>query len=216
MILTVLKQHYPNEYEMLKFLALGDRKSFDFFSTSDPAYTEHLAGYGIIELQGDEYVFRVDAVKEFLAREARFQRLNLSNEDKWAEISERRNKLEPQLRLLCRNMLQVFFGSSDAKSKVLDILGKARSTSLASLEYSDLFSPEKGLIYFEDLRKVISKYWDCFKNIIGPDQNKVLRHLEFINEFRADAHAKQIAEDDFQMARLSFTFFEDKLKEFTG
>ena len=216
MILIVLKQHYPNEYEMLKFLALGDQKSFHFFANSDPAYTEHLSGYGIIELQGDEFVFRVDAVKEFLAREARFQRLNLSNEEKWAEISERRNKLEPRLRLLCRSMLQAFFGNSDAKQKVLDVFGKPRITTMAGLEYSDLFNAERGQIYLEDVKKLISKHWDCFKNIIGPDQNKALRHLELINEFRADAHAKQIGEDDFQMVRLSFGFFEEKLQEFSG
>ncbi|KAF0179066.1 MAG: hypothetical protein FD161_1559 [Limisphaerales bacterium] len=215
MILIVLREHYPNEYEMLKFLALGDHKSFDLFATADPAYTEHLQGYGIIELQGDEFVFRVDALKEFLSREARFQRLNLTNQEKWAEISERRNKLEPKLRLLCRNMLQVFYGNADAKQKVLDIFGKARNTTLAGLEYSELFSPEKGQIYWEDLRKMISKHWDCFKHIIGPDQNKALRHLELINEHRADAHAKLIAEDDFQMLRLSFGFFEDKLKQFS-
>ena len=45
MILTVLKQHYPDEYEMLKFLAVGDKKSFAEFANSDPAYTEHLTGY---------------------------------------------------------------------------------------------------------------------------------------------------------------------------
>lgn len=215
MILTVLKQFYSDEYEMLKFLALGDKKSFDEFAISDPSYTDHLTGYGIIELQDDEFVFRVDALKEFIAQEARFQRLNLTEGEKWAEISERRNKLEPQLRLLCRNMLQAFFGAADAKQKVLDLFGKPRNASLAGLEYADLFSPNKGQIYFEDLRKLISKYWDCFKNILGPDQSKVLRHLGFINEFRADAHAKPIDNEEFQMARLAFGFFEERLKEFS-
>jgi hypothetical protein len=214
MILIVLKQHYPDEYEMLKFLALGDKKSFNEFANSDPAYTEHLTGYGIIELQGDEFVFRVDALKEFISQEARYQRINLTNSEKLAEISERRNKLELQLRSLCRNMLQAFYGVADAKQKVLDVFGKSRNTSLAHLEYAELFSPEKGKIYFEDLRKIISKYWDCYKNVIGPDQDKVLQYLKLINEFRADAHAQQIPEDDFQMLRLAFGFFEAKLKEF--
>lgn len=42
----------------------------------------------------------------------------------------------------------------------------------------------KGQIYPDDLRRLIAKHWDCFKNIIGTDQNKALRHLELINKFR--------------------------------
>lgn len=216
MILSVLKEFYSDEYDMLKFLALDDKKSFDYFAQLSPVYTEHLIGYGIIEPQGEEYVFRVDAVKEFLAREARFQRLNLSNAEKLAEISERRNKLEPRLRSLCKNLLQVFYGVADAKQKVLDIFGKPRNVSLSGLEYGDLFLTDKGHIYFEDLRKIISKYWECFKNVLGSDQSKVLRNIELINEFRSDAHAKTIAEDDFQMLRLAFSHLEEKLSQFTG
>lgn len=214
MILMVLKQHYPDEYEMLKFLALGDKKSFNEFASSDLAYTEHLIGYGIIELQGDEYVFRVDALKEYIAEEARYQRINLTNKEKLAEISERRNKLEPHLRSLCRSMLQAFYGVATAKQKTLEIFGQSRSASLGHLDYTDLFSTERGQIFFEDLRKIVSKNWDCFKNVIGPDQEKVLNFLKHINEFRSDAHAKNISEDDFQMLRLAFNYFELKLKEF--
>ena len=216
MILTVLKEFYRDEYDMLKFLALGDKKSFDAFATSDPAYTEHLIGYGIIEVQDDDFVFRVDALKEFIAQEARYQRLNLTTPEKWAEISDRRNRLEPQLRLLCRNLLQAFYGAAAAKQKVLDIFGAPRSTTLSSSDYADLFTAEKGQIYFEDLRKLISKFWECFKNILGPDQTKVLRHLETINQYRSDAHAKPIEDDEFQMVRLAFGFFEERLKEFSN
>lgn len=216
MIVTVLKDHYPDEYEMLKFLALGDKKSFDGFATSDPSYTEHLTGYGIVEQQGDEFVFRVDALKDFIAQDARYERINLSASERWAEISERRNKIEPQLRDRCRAVLQLFFGEADAKQKVLDVFGKPRNQSLSNLRYADLFSPEKGHIYFDDLRKLISKYWDCFKNMLGPDQDKALQHLKLINEHRADAHAKELPEDEFQMLRIAFKFLEERLKQFRG
>ena len=216
MILTVLKQHYPDEYDMLKFLALGDKKSFSEFANSDPAYTEHLLGYGIVELQGGEYVFRVDALKEFISLEARYQRINLTNGEKLAEISERRNKLEPQLRALCRRMLQAFYGAPDAKQKVLDVFGSPRNAGLSHLDYPQLFSPERAQIYFEDLRKLISKHWDCFKNCIGPDKEKVLQYLKLVNEFRADAHAKQIPDDEFGMLRLAFGYLEAKLREFAS
>jgi hypothetical protein len=214
MILTVLKQHYSDEYEMLKYLALGDKKSFNEFASADPAYTEHLIGYGIIDFQEDEYVFRVDALKEYIAQEARYQRINLTKNEKLAEISERRNKLEPQLRSLCRSMLQAFYGVANAKQKTLEIFGQSRTASLGHLDYADLFTAERGQIYFEDLRKIISKNWDCFKNVIGPDQEKVVNFLKHINEFRSDAHANNISDDDFQMLRLAFNYFDAKLKQF--
>lgn len=216
MIITVLKDHYPDEYVMLKFLALGDKKSFNEFATSDPSYTEHLTGYGIVEQQADDFVFRVDALKDFIAQDARYERINLTSSEKWAEISERRNKIEPQLRDRCRAILLLFFGAADAKQKVLDVFGKPRNLTLSSLDYADLFSPEKGHIYFEDLRKIVSKYWDCFKNMLGPDQDKALQYLKIINEYRADAHAKVLPEDEFQMLRIAFKFLEERLKQFGG
>ncbi|HEX7863015.1 MAG TPA: hypothetical protein VF773_21975 [Verrucomicrobiae bacterium] len=214
MILIVLKQHYPDEYEMLKFLALGDRRAFEEFALADPAYTEHLTGYGIVDMQANEYVFRVDALKEFIAQEAKYQRINLNNSEKLAEISERRNKLEPQLRLLCRNMLQAFFGAADARQKTLEIFGPNRATSVQSLDYAELFTPEKGHIYFEDLRKIISKYWDCFKHVVGPDKDKVLHFLKLINELRADAHAKQIPGRRISDGACRVQFFGGKAQRF--
>ncbi len=77
-------------------------------------------------------------------------------------------------------------------------------------------SVEKGHIYFDDLRKLISKYWDCFKNMLGPDQDKALQFLKLINEHRADAHAKELPEDEFQMLRIAFKFLEVRLKQFGG
>jgi hypothetical protein len=216
MILTVLRQFYPDEYEMLKYLALGDTKSFREFADEDASYTEHLLGYGILERQGDEYVFRVDALKEFISQEARYQRLNLTNAERLAEVSERRNRLEPVLRSLCRHTLLLFYGAADAKTKIVTILGKPRDVKAAGLDYAAVFSPDKLEIYFVDLRKIISKHWECFKNALGPDQAKTLQYLQLINEFRVDAHAKQIADDEFQMLRLAFAYFDEKLKELSA
>jgi hypothetical protein len=113
-------------------------------------------------------------------------------------------------------MLQVFFGIPDAKQNVLDIFGKSRNTSLGHLDYTELFNPGTSQVYFDDLRKIISKYWDCFKNVLGSDQEKVLQYLKLINDSRADAHAKGNVDDDFQMLRLAFTFLETRLNEFAA
>ncbi len=214
MILTVLKQHYPDEYDMLKMLALGDLAAFRELATEEPAYTEHLQGYGILEREGDDFVFRVDALKEFISAEAKYKRVNLSKKEMWSEISERRNSIEPRLRIVCRNAMRTMYGSVDARQKVLDIFGTPRMNQLSGIEYAELFSASKGQIYFDDLRKMISKHWDCFKNILGPDQNKTIHYLGMINEFRSDAHAKELSNDEFAMLRVCFNYIEEKVREF--
>ena len=42
MILQVLRDWYPNEYDMITFLAQGDEESFNEFAAEDSRYTKHL------------------------------------------------------------------------------------------------------------------------------------------------------------------------------
>jgi len=49
MILSVLKEYYNDEFEMLKYLALGDIKTFDDLANLSKDYTNHLLGYGILD-----------------------------------------------------------------------------------------------------------------------------------------------------------------------
>ena len=91
MILQVLQEWYPDEYDMLQFLAQGDVEAFEQFALGHSAYTKHLIGYGLVQHSVNGYTFSVEAIREFLLQKHRYVRVNLTQDEKIAEISARRN-----------------------------------------------------------------------------------------------------------------------------
>lgn len=216
MILNVLHDHFNDEYEMLKYLSLDDIETFKEFADLSPLYTNHLIDYGIVEQNEGNYTFRIETIRDFLSSKQKYKKLNQTQSEMWAEISERRNVLEPRLRSLCRMQLQAHFGSSIAHRKVLDLLGKPRKTKNNSLSFSELFDGNKSKILFSDLPKMISKYWDCFKNILGPDKNEIIGNLNKINTMRKDAHANNVSKEEMQIFRAYVGNVEKKVDQFFG
>jgi hypothetical protein len=214
MILNVLKEYFKEEYEMLSMLARGDCESFCEFAEISPLYTNHLIGYGILEENRGSYSFRIETIQEHLEKKDKYKKLTQSQEEMRAEISERRNILEPKLRSLCRIQLMSHLGIANAKESVLKILGEPRSTKNSNLDYNSLFDGNKSGILFSDLQKFISKHWQCFQNVLGPDKNEIVNCLNVINKLRVDAHAKDISADDMQYFRVSANRIEGLVKGF--
>ena len=214
MILNVLKEYFKEEYEMLSMLARGDCESFCEFAQISQLYTNHLIGYGILEENRGSYSFRIETIQEHLEKKDKYKKLTQSQEEMRAEISERRNILEPKLRSLCRIQLMSHLGVANAKESILKILGEPRSTKNSNLEYNSLFDGNKSGILFSDLQKFISKHWQCFQNVLGPDKNEIINCLNVINKLRVDAHAKDISADDMQYFRVSANRIEGLVKGF--
>jgi hypothetical protein len=214
MILGVLKEFYADEFEMLTLLAEGDHSTFDEFAEMHFSFVEHLLGYGLIRKGTSRYDFKIDSVQEYLIQNRKYRKLNLTTEERWQEISERRNEIEVKLRKLVRTQLKASKGALDAKSAVLNIFGGARKDKLSSLSYNDLFDPKKSEIYFSDLGKIISKEWDVFRNIFTRSRQETFRGLDFINHSRADAHAKEISEEEFAYFRICIGKIEEDLEDF--
>ncbi len=170
MVLDVLERNYPDEYEMLKQLALGDIDFFHTLAENSPEYTNHLIGYGIIEKnQRGQYDFRIDAINKYLLKKNKFKKMKLTKEEKISEISERRNLIEPKIRKIIKSQLLAQLGQNKAKANVLKIYAEPRSKKYQAISYKDLFDPNICEIYFRDLTNIISKEWPTFKNIFGKD-----------------------------------------------
>ncbi len=214
MILNVMKEYFNDEYEMLTYLAIGDVKTFNDFAALSQLYTNHLIGYGILTFNNGNYCFKIESIKEHLEHKNKYKKLHLTQEEMKAEISERRNSIEPKLRLICRQQLKGHLGEADARTKVLDLLGEPRKSKNGSLSYSKLFDGNISGILFSDLEKFINKYWDCFKNILGPDKQDLQRNLECINKLRVDAHAKNITIEEMQFFRLCADKLEAVIDEY--
>ncbi|HSH01708.1 MAG TPA: hypothetical protein VLL52_04255 [Anaerolineae bacterium] len=214
MILNVLKLFYADEYSMLEYLASGDQDTFKEFSDLSPYYTNHLLGYEIIKTNGRQFAIKIDVVKQYLISKNKYRKINLSEQEMWLEVSQRRNQIEVKLRSIVRRQLQIAFGQDEAKQKVLKIYGKSGNNKYRRTSYKDLFNPNKVNVYFDDIRKLIITNWDLFKNIFETDQQATNAILQTINKYRVDAHAKSITSDEMAFFRSSIIQIEEALENF--
>jgi hypothetical protein len=106
MVVQVLKDWYPDEYEMLKYLAQGDKETFNEFAVDNSNFTKHLVGYGLIQQSENGYAFNIEVIKEYLGNQHKYEKINMSEGEKVEEISRRRNALEKSLRKIIRNTLK--------------------------------------------------------------------------------------------------------------
>ncbi len=214
MVLGVLQNFYKEEFDMLQFLALDDIDTFNAFARDTPQYTNHLLGYGLIEKYDGGYDFKIDSVKKYLVSLNKYKKATLSLEDKWREISERRNDIEPKIRKIIRTVLTANYGEAIAKNKILDIYGEKRKSEYSARTLKDILNPNIANVFFEDLRKIINKEWSVFKNIFGLDQDKFNASMKVINEHRDDAHSKEITDDEMSLVRVSFNQIEKQIHEY--
>jgi len=214
MILSVLKEYFSDEYEMIRMLARGDIATFKEFAALSPLYTNHLLGYGILQEVDGRYSFKIETIRRYVEAREKHKRLHLTDEEKCAEVSERRNIIEKKLRKVCRMQLKAQTGEVNARNTVIALFGEPRASRIAGFAYADLFDGNKSGILFTDLIKIISKSWDCFKNVFGTNKDEWLRNLNCINELRIDAHAKEITDAELQMFRVCAERVESVLASF--
>jgi hypothetical protein len=215
MILHVLFRFYCDEYEMLKYLAIGDYQRFYDYNKISSNYTNHLIGYGIIDEHNEGHSFKIETVKDFLLNRHKYAKLDTTPEERLKEISERRNQIEPKLRQIIRTQLIAQYGMASAKEIVLNIMGGYRKQRYSVSSYNDLFNPNKSNIYFDDLRKIIIKYWNTtFKNIFDADKHEFDSMMKTINKYRNDAHAKEITNQEMEFYRVCISNVEQKVNDF--
>ena len=214
MILSVLREYFNDEFEMLRMLSRGDLKTFQEFANLSPLYTNHLLGYGVLQEVEQRFDFRIETVRRHLQAREKYKKLYMTTKEKRSEISERRNDMEDRLRKLCRMQLLARLGEADARDSVLSILGTPRTARCSGFPYRDLFDGNKSGILFSDIPKLIKKHWDCFTNVLGRDKERVVRDLHTINELRVDAHAKEITDEEMAVFRVSAGRLEEALGAF--
>jgi hypothetical protein len=216
MVMQVLRDFYPDEYEMLKYLSQGDTDTFNEFAKDNVNFTKHLIGYGLIQKSNNGYAFNIEIVKEYLGVHHKYERINLTDEEKLEEISRRRNAIEKLLRKIIKNVLKIKYGENNALKKVLGILQENRREKLISNDLGTILSADSSPLFFLDLVNLIKSEWDGFQHIFDMEKNKATLILEEINRIgRPDAHAKNIANNDFDQVRLYFITLEKIAEEWS-
>jgi hypothetical protein len=208
MVVDVLREQFPEEYELLTMLAQG--KVEDYESVASIFLINHLEGYGLVERQLKGPVISVNAVKAYMLALHRYEIDLDSDERRRNEINERSNALEIALRGLIRRSLRV--ANSEAKSVelVLNAVPSDRRSKLIGISYRELLRDEGAPLFLLDLKSIIDRSWDSiFKNIFPVDKQRFLTYFDDVNEARRiPAHAKAISKDDFSAWRALIKRFE--------
>ena len=203
MVVSVLRDWYPDEYDMLRFLAQDDQDTFKAFAQDHVTYTKHLIGYGLMTQSAHGYTFNIEALREYLNNLHKYERLNLSEDEKVAEISARRNRIERLLRSAVRNALRAAHGRKKAGQCVRDSLTAARRELVGTSDIDVLLSRDTSPLYFRELIALIGREWSALQNLFELEKGKLVLILEEVNESgRPDAHGKYVGDDDFAQLRL--------------
>lgn len=196
-IVSTIRLRYPDEYEILEYLAIGDIKKFDSFVSESPLWIEHLEGYGLLRHQEGQTQFRIEAVKDYVVARANKRPLPDSFEGRISLISEKRNLVEKKFRNFIRVQLKNLLGKADAKIYIVSKVSKpGQKKKMELVAYDEIFSQE---MYWLDLARFISGKPTEFSKTF-PDITKFQYQMNHVNKCRADAHARDLSDADLTSA----------------
>ena len=207
-ILGVLQEHYPNEYELLKILALDGSAAFKRkiqFGNNNVA--AHLLGYCLIKKVEGDYYINIKSILKYLRDKYRYDKTLTSWEDKRTRIGLRRNDIEQKLRKLISANLQMKYGRKAKEQLVSQVRKTTKDTSQIDRMSPKDFKGAMNELYFSQLKLLIKDSWPDYQNLFN-DRVKFEHFFDTINSYRADAHSKELSEEDEAILNISFKFFE--------
>lgn len=212
LIISILNERYPVEYELLEYLAQDHIDTFMEYANTSSLLIEHLVGYGLINEDNGNYYFTIEAVREYISKKTKIKKLLHSAEEKWAAVSERRNKIEYQLRKITRQVLLTHYGKKYI-SKIIESIPRERREKLQNVSEDELLNNN---LYFSDLMIIITYRWSEFSRIFGDDKSRFSSDMEIINNFRIDAHAKEISEENMERLQFALGKIEAYVEQYLG
>lgn len=206
-ILQVLQSTYENEYKLLKTLAIHGNKEFKKNIYGQENAVIHLLGYGIVQYLNSDYFITISIIQEYLCSKYEYEKKLETPEEVWELVTVRRGKIERIMRTLMLTQLTGQFGKSNVKEKIKECLDDHNKKVLDSMPLSDFV---ENRLLFSSLKQIYIKNWTQFQNFFD-DKNKFMFYADHINQFRVDAHSKNISEDDLALLRVAFNWFDSSL-----
>jgi hypothetical protein len=204
-ILDTLKVFYPEELDMLEYLAKDESQTFGEMASSYPEFVEHLIGYGIVIRRRDDFEFAFDAVAEAVRKNLR-QLKALTAEGKWLEVSSRRNKLEEEIRTALYRWSTRLADEEWSKSWRACVTTK-RQAEIGPLNRREAFSRNNSPLYFSELLKFVQ-----YCNEFGTGEistSDITAAMNCVNTHRIDAHAKAIDDPNYMELKASLEILEN-------
>lgn len=214
-IVSVLREHYAEEYELLEMLAVGNLNDFREWVDAAPKMIQHLKGYGLVTESRLSYHITIRCVQAFLDEDKRMRGRPSSAEQRRTEVSETRNALEPMLREAVRLVLLTNLGANTAKAEVLQrLLKRGQKERMAKLGFNEMFNSSDKELYWLDLQRIALTNWDKFHPVFGSEKAKFEQFCEVINKYRIDAHAEDMTDDELALFRIAADWLATKCRAF--
>lgn len=211
-ILGVLQDFYPAEYELLKTLALDGSDAFVRRLTLGESTVSHLLGYCLIQKAEGDYHVRIRSVSQYLKEKYRHEKTLDSWSEKRTRISIRRNDIEIKLREIIRTQYVCKFGGKAKEELIAHLKDTCKDpTQEKKIRALDLKSAMQE-VYFNQLKALICKDWKNYESLFV-DKAKFQSFFDLINQYRADAHAKELDEEEEAMLNIAFRYFEKALRD---
>ena len=198
-----LEKVYSDEFSLLRSVVRGKIDEINEFGHEAPELIDHLLGYGIIEKCGEDFDIRFGAIR------AALNRLFVPDtvESRWGEISERRNRLESDMRVMFFNWAHTI-KPAEWHEIIVRNLTKKRYEALASHEPKLLFSRQSSPLYLSDLMMLLKD--EMVLPFLQDRRSLVVKNMSLVNGFRIDAHANAIGDDDMTRIRSALDLLESE------
>lgn len=207
LIICVLKDWYPNEFELLSILSSKGSEKFLEHKISKQSEINHLVGYGILIEKGSHFTITINAIREYLIQNFKDTEIPDKMDERWAMISRRRNQIELTLRNTVKITLNSAKGKGNAKNSILGILPTEKR--IRNIDKTTDYLLEN-VVFFKELMEIVNKNWPLFEKLFI-DKEKFTMCMEAINKYRIDAHAKSISDDQYFLVMYSIDWIEEKL-----
>lgn len=201
-----IKVYYDEEFALLRQLIIGRPDELAEYVNRAPDLIDHLLGYGLITVRDGVPEIAFESVRRAVLRIAPDEK-NVDLEDKWGELCLRRGKIEQGI----RTTLSVWARGVDASEFVSIIssqLSKRRFEALDRLDYRFLFSNIETPLYLTDLVAILGS--EKVLPYLGSRRSELRAALNEVNKYRADAHAKDILDQEMVNAKIAFDAVEDE------
>lgn len=196
-MLEVLKQFYPDEFELLCWLSIGNVRDFNSYIAQEPLAIDHLEGYGVIDRDMGMYSFRVKIFSESIKQFIRDRPDLISQERRREFIVNSRTEIEQSFRMATRTLAVSKFGKADALARIVTCLTAKRQSDLKNATFDDVFSVNKSRLFLSDFFAIINLLELEFERLSGVSSTEIKAALGDINSTRYDAHSNDIDDEDF-------------------
>lgn len=214
-ILGVVQSYYPQEFELLKRLALDGRNAFKKEIALGENGIRHLIGYCLIEKVEGEYIIRIKSIEDYLKTKFIYDSTLNEQRDKRARINIRRDDIEQKLRMLILYTLNAKYGKK-AKDQLIAIVEKTTTDTTQKTKLINAPSLKKAMeeLYLSQLKIIMEKDWKSYA-VIFPDKSLFEAYMDILQRSRNVAsHARSVTDEEEVQYTVAFGYFEKALEEY--